>query len=214
MRYATGERDRARAPVAGQARAARRQPAVVTLVELRNFTRISEVLEPDMALELADEFFALAAAALAAHEGEVFAVQNDALLGAFRRGGAAQFAQQAVLAAQAIQREFGALAESWEQGYGMKAAVALGLHLGETVFGIAGPQGDRRPVVFGDAVSVAGRLAHRARAGEFVLSESLNAVLADTDFALQAEALPALELLRRPPIPIYGVLLDTRLDFT
>jgi hypothetical protein len=32
--------------------------------------------------------------------------------------------------------------------------------------------------------------------------------------ALGAEALPALELAKRQPIPIYGIVLETRLDFT
>jgi len=194
--------------------AAKRVEAVVALIELRNFTRMSEVLEPATALDLANRFFSLAAAAVESHEGEVFAVQNDSLLAAFRKGGSARFGPQAVSAAQAIQREFGALQETWERDYGLQAAVALGLHLGDAVFGTAGPESDRRFVVFGDTVSVAERLAHRARAGEFVLSESLVAVLEASDFDLQAEELPALELVRRPAIPIYGVLLDTRLDFT
>jgi len=194
---------------------AKRQKAVVALIELRNFTRMSEVLDPVKVLALADDFFALVARAVVAHDGEVFAVQNDSLLAAFRNRATTRLAQQAVNAAQAIQREFGALAESWERGYGLKTAIAQGLHLGETVFGNAGPAVSQRGVVFGDTVSIAQRLVHRARAGEFVLSEVLFDTLAGAGIDLEAaEELPALELARRAPIPIYGVLLDTRLDFT
>ena len=32
--------------------------------------------------------------------------------------------------------------------------------------------------------------------------------------SLGAEELPPLELAKRPPIPIYGIVLETRLDFT
>jgi hypothetical protein len=148
------------------------------------------------------------------HEGEVFAVQNDSVLAAFRGGAVEAFAQQSVRAAQAVQRGFGALDETWQSGYGLKAAVAIGLHLGDTVFGVAGSKDDRRFVVLGDTVSIAERLMHRARAGEFVFSEKLIEVLVRTGFEIEAEELPALELARRPAIPIYGVLLDTRLDFT
>ena len=64
------------------------------------------------------------------------------------------------------------------------------------------------------AVSVAERLLHRARAGEFVLSKAVVDELAALGFKLDVERLPSLQLPRREPIVLYGVLLDTRLDFT
>ena len=73
-------------------------------------------------------------------------------------------AARAVAAAQRIQREFGAIAESWQREYGLMTAVAMGLHLGDTVFGMAGPDGAAQFVAFGDCVSIAERLLHRARA--------------------------------------------------
>ena len=55
---------------------------------------------------------------------------------------------------------------------------------------------------------------HRARAGEIVFSlDFFQAVGADPE-ELGAQPLPPLELARRPAIPIYGLLLETRLDFT
>ncbi|MDH5536303.1 MAG: adenylate/guanylate cyclase domain-containing protein, partial [Betaproteobacteria bacterium] len=182
---------------------AKRQQAVVVLIELRNFTRMSEMLEAAKVLELASDFFSLAARAVEEHEGEVFAVRNDSLLAAFRTGATVHFVEQAVNAAQMIQREFGALAESWERDYGLKTAVALGLHLGDAIFGTVGPKAERRRAVFGDTASITERLAHRARAGEFVMSEILFDTLAGAGIDLEAaEELPALELVRRPPIPI------------
>jgi hypothetical protein len=38
--------------------------------------------------------------------------------------------------------------------------------------------------------------------------------LAAAGIALGAQELPPLEIPRREPIPLYGVLRDTRLDFT
>lgn len=198
----------------GKNTGAGRQEAVVAMIELRNFTRMSEMLEPAKVLELASAFFTLAAHAVKAENGEPFAVQNDTLLAAFRVGSEFEFAKNAMTAAQAIQRDFGALAESWQNDYGLQTAVAMGLHLGQTVFGIAGPEADAHFVVFGDTVSIAERLAHRARAGEIVFSSALSGVLDAGGFLIEAEELPALELARRPEIPIYGVLLDSRLDFT
>jgi adenylate cyclase len=191
-----------------------RSPATVLFAEVRNFTRMSEMLEPQKVLDLASGFFALVANAIEANGGEVFGVRNDTLIAAFRRGTASEQAIQSVGAAQRIQREFGALAESWQLEYGLMTAVAMGLHRGDTVFGMAGPDGSAQFVAFGDCVSIAERLLHRARAGEFVLSAVVMDALAGSKSELEAVELPALQLARRESIGIYGVLLDTRLDFT
>jgi adenylate cyclase len=194
--------------------ATERSPAIVLFAELRNFTRMSEMLEPQKVLDLASGFFALVADAVEGNGGEVFGVRNDTLIAAFRGGARPEQASQAVAAAQRIQREFGAIAESWQREYGLMTAVAMGLHLGETVFGMAGPDGAAQSVAFGDCVSIAERLLHRARAGEFVLSAAVMDALGGANSELEAHELPPLQLARRESIAIYGVLLDTRLDFT
>jgi adenylate cyclase len=193
--------------MAGENKVERRGVGVL-YAELRNFTRLSEVLDPAKVMQLANEFFALAARSMTSHSGKVLAVHNDSMLGIFTA------AADAVVAAQAVQREFPAIGERWQTEYGLPAAVALGAHLGEAVLGMAGPPGAQQYVAFGDCVSIAERLVHRARAGEIVLSHDLIHALGVDPEALGAHGLPALELARRPPIPIYGILLETRLDFT
>ena len=47
-----------------------------------------------------------------------------------------------------------------------------------------------------------------------VLSENLMDLAAEMGVAIDAEELPPLEIPRRDPIKLFGVLLDTRLDFT
>ena len=192
-----------------------RVQAAILYAELRNFTRLSEMLDPGKVLELAGDFFGLAARAVAANGGKTLPVQNDALAAAFTAGDKASFAAQALKAAQAVQVEFGELGERWKTDYGLPAAVSLGLHLGETVFGMSGPQGAQQFVAFGDCVSIAERLVHRARAGEIVISLDFMRALGATVKTLGAEELPPLELgNKRPPVAIYGLLLESRLDFT
>ena len=192
-----------------------RRAAAILYAELRNFTRLSEVLQPDKVLGLANEFFALVAKNVLANTGKVLAVHNDTLLAAFAAGEARQFCAEGLKAAQAVQAQFGAIGERWQQEYGLPAAVALGLHTGEAVFGTAGPQNAQQFVALGDCISVAERLVHRARAGEIVLSVDLVKALGTPLSALGAEELPALELGgKRPPLGIFGLVLETRLDFT
>jgi adenylate cyclase len=186
-----------------------RRNVVVLYAELRNFTRLSEVLEPGMVLQLANQFFELVARLVAAERGKALAVNNDSVLAVL---GAAP---SALKAAQDMQREFPPLGERWKDEYGLPAAIAVGVHLGEAVLGMAGPPGAQQFVAFGDCVSIAERLVHRARAGEVVLSLDMMKALGAAATTLGAQQLPSLDLgHRRPPMPIYGILLETRLDFT
>jgi len=202
------------AVTANASSAVERKQAMILLAELRNFTRMSEMLEPQQVLQLASEFFTLAARNVSAHGGEVFGMHNDALLAVFRSGSSSYEAEDAVKAARQIQLDFAVLAETWQEKFGLRTAVAVALHFGDTVFGICGPAGQERQVAFGDSVSIAERLVRRARAGEFVFSDAVMAALAASDLDLDPDPLPSLELPRRSPIKIFGLLLDTRLDFT
>ena len=197
------------------ATAPERKAAALLYAELRNFTRLSEVLQADKVLELANEFFSLVSRIVLAGAGNVVSVHNDSLLASFTNGKPLAFNDAALKAARAIRAEFGPVGERWQKDYGLAAAVALGLHTGEAVFGMAGALGAQQFVVFGDCVSVAERLVHRARGGEIVISLDVMKALGAAVESLRAEELPVLELGgRRTPLPIYGLVIETRLDFT
>lgn len=184
-----------------------RATVVVLYAETRGFTRMSEILEPGVVLARIGEFFALVTAAVERHEGTVRSLLNDNLIATF--AGDAE-AQHAVEAAQEIQRDFGALAEAWQRDYSFQTAVAIGLHSGDAVVGAV----DGHTLIVGDGLSVAERLLHGARPGEFVLSKPIMDALSAAGVKLEAEELPPLTLSKRDPIPLYGVQLDDQLDFT
>ena len=191
-----------------------RRQAALLCAELRGLARMSEALEPGLVLQLASEFYAFAADAVTANGGEPVNTQHEMLMSVFTRGSPSQTSQQAVRAAQRVQADFPALAEKWRLRYGLRTAIAQGLHLGEAVLGVAGLRGLERRVAFGDSVSLAQCMVNRARAGEFVMSEAVMGALSVENLDLDAEPLPQLELPRRSPIRIYGVLVEGRLDFT
>ena len=186
---------------------ATRANLVILYAETRGFTRMSEILEPAVVLTRLSEFFALVSAAVERHEGTVRSLLNDNLIATF--SGAAE-ARHAVEAAQEIQREFGALQEAWQRDYGFQTAVAIGLHSGDAVVGVV----DGQNLIIGDGLSIAERLLHGARAGEFVLSKPIMDALDKSGYKLDAEQLEPLHLSKREPIRLYGVQLDTQLDFT
>ena len=191
-----------------------RREAAIFYAELRNFTRLSEVLPPDKVLELANDFFSLVAMAVTANSGKVLAVQNDTLLAAFAAKERKEFATRALAAAKDVQREFGAVGEQWKTEYGLPAAVAVAIHPGEAVFGMAGPVASQQFVAFGDCVSVCERLVHRSRAGEIMLSLDLVKALGSSLQAIGAQELPPIDIPKRAPVQIFSIGLETRLDFT
>src|SRR5258705_10670332 len=146
-----------------------RRRAAILYAELRNFTRLSEVLEPAKVLQLANDFFTLAARNVVAERGEVLSVQNDSLVAAFHSEGR-EFADWTLKAAQAVQREFGTLGEKWKSEYGLPAAVGLGVHLGEAVVCIGRPLGQQQFVGLRDCVRISPRPVDRARTRANVIS--------------------------------------------
>jgi class 3 adenylate cyclase len=185
--------------------------AVILFAETRGFTRTSAILPAPVVLARLAEFFALVRAVVERQGGAVRNVLNDTLMASFTGKAGAR---QAVQAAQEIQRDFAQFEESWEHDYGIRAAIAIGLHAGDTVIGTAAGAMPGQPLVIGDSVSVAERLLHRARAGEFVLSKTVMDALVAAGVALDAQSLPPMDIPRRDPVPLFGVLRDTRLDFT
>jgi adenylate cyclase len=192
---------------------AERREAAILYAELRNFTKLSEVLAPAKVLQLANDFFSLAGLAVTANGGKVLSVQNDMLVAAFAKADRQEYAGRALASARDLAREFSAMAADWHAQHGIPAAVSSALHIGEAVYGRAGPIGAQQFVAFGDCVSIAERLVHRARAGEVILSLDFVKALGPAAQSLGAEELPALEVPKRAAIPIYGIVLEKRLDF-
>ena len=191
---------------------AERSPTVILFAEMRGFTGMSDMLDPEIVLARVGEFVSLIWTAVEEREGAVADILSDTVMATFT---GQDDAQHAIEAAQGIQSRFATLAEAWQRDFGIRAAVSMGLHCGDAVVGFAQKSPTPEQLfVFGDCVSIANRLLHRARAGEFVISETLKDLAAEMGVTLDAEELPPLEMPRREPIRLYGVLLDTRLDFT
>jgi len=184
---------------------------MILFAETRGFTRMSEMLGPSVVVGTLSTFFNMVSLVVERYQGTVINLLNDTLVATFSGN---DNAQHAVRAAQEIRQEFGALADAWERDFGLQVAVAMGLHCGDIVVGTAAAAMPVRQLVIGDSVSIAERLLHRARAGEFVLSKAIMDALSTTQYSLDAEELPPLKIPPRPPFHIFGVLLDTRLDFT
>lgn len=101
---------------------AERVESVILIAELRNFTHMSEMLEPQRVLGLADQFFECAAGAVAKNGGRSMAVHNDSLMSVFHGAAINALARSAVRAAQQMFGDFDAIVQAWEREYGLRTA--------------------------------------------------------------------------------------------
>lgn len=198
------------APQSGSASAERADLAVL-YAEIRGFTRVSAILEPAIVIAGISGFFAMVSAAVERRGGIVRSMLNDNLMATFA---SPANATHAVEAAQDILRDFTQIEEVWQRDYGFRTAVAMGMHRGDVVVGPSSDKPGAPTLTVGDGVSMAARLLHRARTGEVVLSKAVMDAVDATAPTVDIEKLPALNIPSREPLEIYGVLLDTRLDFT
>jgi adenylate cyclase len=192
-----------------------RSDAVVLCADMRGFTQTSQILQPVTVLALLDAFFTGMTEVIEQHGGMLFNIQGDTLQAAFGLPEAqSDPAEQSVQAAQQMQTTYQTLAQEWQDEFGIRTALGIGINRGEVVAGIAGAPQFQNYMVFGDCVEMAVRFMHRARAGEYVFSKAIKQAVESADMDVSVTPLPVLEIAGRDPTPLFGVVLDTRLDFT
>jgi adenylate cyclase len=191
-----------------------RTRAVIMFADLRGFTGISERLSPHEVVPLLNEYFSLLTEITFQHEGTVFHMAGDCLMVGF----GVPFEQRdsperAVRAAREMLDRFALLSESWRARLNIETGLGIGINEGDVVAANVGSAMFMNYTIIGDAVNVASRLCHRARAGEIVFSRTLKHSLDAHGHPVNAVALPSMILRGRiSPIDIYCVPIKKRLQ--
>jgi adenylate cyclase len=143
-----------RVPLEGERRA-----VTILFQDIRGFTRISAQLDPAALLRLLNRFFTEAVAAVEAEGGVVKQFTGDGVMALF---GAPQaytdHAERAVRAALAIVRRLEGLNERLRHEGLPVLQVGVGIHTGEVVAGLIGPDARVEYGVVGEAVNLASRV--------------------------------------------------------
>ncbi|OOG22935.1 adenylate/guanylate cyclase domain-containing response regulator [Thioalkalivibrio denitrificans] len=181
-----------------------RRDAVVMFADLRGFTGLAERLEADTAVELLNDYFAMATGVAHAHKGTVFSMAGDALLVGFGVPlTQADAADRAFDCAREMQRAFGELRTRWQDRWQVDSGLGIGLNRGEVVVGNVGSEAFMSYTVVGDAVNVADRLQKQADAGEILLSGRVHEGLSpDRAKTCERMANPLFLKGRTRPLPV------------
>jgi class 3 adenylate cyclase len=144
--------------------------------DLRGFTGFSERSSPEEIVEMLNQYFEHATAAILDEGGTVVQFVGDALMALFnapaRQGDHPVRAARAALAMQAAVEATAASSPGWPR-------FRVGINTGPALVGNIGSTALRSFNAMGDAVNVAARLESIAQPGQVVIGESTRALLPD-----------------------------------
>jgi adenylate cyclase len=188
--------------------------AVVLIAVLRGFNRFCECISPERLKPLLDEYFSLLSEVAYEHEGTIFQTDGRGLLVGFGgEHGHSCGTERAFRAAQKMLTQFGELADMWRKRFCLLAGLSIGLDEGSVAAASGGGPKFTYSALIGDAVNVASRLCHRARAGEMVLSAALKHSLDAQGLIFPGIWLPPVSVRGRlQPVDIFCACLPRRMN--
>lgn len=149
-----------------------RQEITTLFADIRGFSTYSEKSDPERVVEVINQYFAFALAAVDKYEGIIDKYLGDAVMAHFNTPlrPVSSHAWRAVLAAwefrQAIEQYLVRVPQE------DRLQVGIGINTGESVVGNVGSEGRMEYTAIGDAVNLAKRLQESAKGGQILLSSS------------------------------------------
>jgi class 3 adenylate cyclase len=186
-----------------------RQTITVLFSDLRDYTTLSEGLEPEAVLDLLNEWFAEVTRIIRQHNGVVDKFIGDAVMALFGVPDPRPEAPaDAVRAALAMRDALRARNLRHRALGGREIRIGIGIHTGEAVVGFLGSHLRRSYTAIGDTVNIASRLesATKDYAGcDILISQETNEAQRLQGVA-ETEARGLARIKGRSPVSVYEVL--------
>ena len=156
-----------------------RQEATILFADIRGFTTISEMLEPEELVDMLNKYLSMAASSILRYEGTLDKFMGDAVMGIFNAPLEQEdHVRRAVRAALAMQR---AIADHHrDTGQGRRFSFGVGLHTGEVVVGNVGMSARMDYTAIGDTVNLAKRIQENTPGGKVLVSEAVYQTVRDS----------------------------------
>ena len=149
-----------------------RQEATILFADIRGFTTISEMLEPEKLVDMLNVYLSMAASSILMYEGTLDKFMGDAVMGIFN----APLKQEdhvlrAVRAALAMQQRIADYHR--DTGQQQRVGFGVGLHTGEVVVGNVGMSARMDYTAIGDTVNLAKRIQENTPGGKVLISQAV-----------------------------------------
>jgi class 3 adenylate cyclase len=178
-----------------------RRPITVMFADLRGFTPLVELLEPDVLASILNRYFDEVAKIAFSHGGTIDKFIGDAIMvffGAPEATGERDQAVKCVAMAVAIQRRVGALGDEFMRlGAGAPLEVRIGIASGTATVGSFGASHRSDYTVVGAPVNRAARLEPLAPAGDVLMDEATHDLVAG-EYEMEARGEVALKGFAKP----------------
>lgn len=187
-----------------------RQEVAVLFCDVRDYTSMSEGLEPETVVELLNEWFGIAARAIRQHNGVIDKFIGDAVMALFGVPKPyKESAADAVRAALAMRDALSALNLRHKALGGRELRIGVGIHTGPAVVGQIGSRLRKSYTAIGDTVNTASRLESATKnypGCDIIISE-------ETELLQEQEGVAETEFLghaalkgKEAAIPVYKIL--------
>jgi len=145
----------------------------VLFSDIRGFTSMSEQLNPEIVVQILNEYFADMTPIVFDHHGLLDKFMGDGMMALFGVPYPSDdAASNAVSAAIAMQRGMAALNEDLKTLGLSEIAIGIGINTGTVTVGYIGSRERTDYTAIGDAVNLAARLEKRAEPGQIIISRS------------------------------------------
>ncbi|MGH8247288.1 MAG: adenylate/guanylate cyclase domain-containing protein [Gammaproteobacteria bacterium] len=163
------------------------QTVTVLFADIRGFTSLSEIIEPDEVVSMLNSYFSEMVEIIFQHGGTIDKFMGDGLMALFGAPYTSpQDAANAVRTGIEMQRRLNVIRDTFvrKDGSRLDVHIGIGINTGNVVVGYIGSQRRTDYTAIGDTVNLAARLEHEAGRGELIISESTyNLVL--TEFSCE-----------------------------
>jgi class 3 adenylate cyclase len=162
--------------------AGERREVTVLFADLRDFTQLSERLDPAVVLSMLNGYFQAMSAAIQSHHGHVTRLMGDGIMSVF---GVLErnpwHVQDAVEAAMEMRESLARYNESLIARGLPALSFGVGIHCGPVIAGLVGSEEMQEFTVLGDVVNVASRVEALTRrlGGDILVTQEVRGVLGD-----------------------------------
>ncbi len=146
----------------------------VLFVDIRGFTPMSEILEPEQVVEVLNEYLSLVTSAVFRYGGTLDKFIGDAAMAVFNAPfDSEDYVFKAVCAARDIAAGSEQIARHFMERFGRVVSYGIGVNCGDAVVGNIGSEFRMDYTAIGDAVNTAARLESNAKPGEILISQQV-----------------------------------------